>query len=298
MGTLDGKIALITGSGSGIGAASAQALAQEGAQIVLIGRRRASLETIAQDIQKAGGQAHIHALDVTHSQAVIAMVEEVQTQIGTIDIVVHNAGSAGIIRNPQFLTEAEWNSVLQTNLTAVFTLTKAVLDGMLAREDGTIITISSLAAVNANLLGGAAYGAAKAGVKNFMQFLHNSYRNQGLRAMTILPGETDTPIMDTRARKPESHERAQMLQAQDVARAVLLCATLDKRAVIPELHICPTYARDISADLDIARHLEHFPKSVQRFSDKKCGENKKLEHFTKLNEAKNALDATTQGEKI
>jgi len=255
MGILSGKIARMTGAGSGIGAASAQLLAREGAQIVLIGRRRAPLEEVAQDIQKAGGQAYIRAIDVTHSQAVIAMVEEVQDSIGAIDIVVHNAGSAGTIRNPQYLSEAEWNGVLQTNLTAIFTLTKAVLGDMLERGEGTIITVSSLAAVNANLLGGAAYGAAKAGVKNFMQFLHNSYRNQGLRSMTILPGETDTPIMEKRARKPEPHERAQMLQAQDVARAVHLCATLDKRAVIPELHICPTYARDISTDLDIARHL-------------------------------------------
>jgi len=264
MSVLDGRTALITGSGSGIGAACARTLAAAGARIILIGRRRDCLEKIAQDIQKNSGQAHIYPLDITDSQAVFAMVDEVHRILGNIDIVVHNAGSAGTIRNPQYLSEEEWNAVVQTNLTAVFTLTKAVLGPMLARGEGTIITISSLAALNANLLGGAAYGAAKAGVKNFMQFLHNSYRNQGLRAMTILPGETDTPIMETRARKPQTYERNRMLQPQDVAQAVLLCTSLDKRAVIPELHICPTFQRDLSADIEIARHLGAIPEQEER----------------------------------
>ena len=130
---------------------------------------------------------------------------------------------------------------------------QAVLEDMIARKEGTVITVSSLAVVNPNLLGGAAYGAAKAGVKNFMSFLHNTYRNQGIRATTILPGETDTPIMDNRARPPLEGERAVMLHPHDVARAVLLCASLQKGAVIPELHICPTFMRDTSADIEVAR---------------------------------------------
>ena len=115
--------------------------------------------------------------------------------------------------------------------------------------------VSSPAALNPNLLGGAAYGAAKAGVKNFMTFLHNTYRNQGIRATTILPGETNTPIMDNRARPPLESERALMLDPHDVARAVALCASLQKGAVIPELHICPTYMRDIAADIETVRWI-------------------------------------------
>jgi NADP-dependent 3-hydroxy acid dehydrogenase YdfG len=82
--------------------------------------------------------------------------------------------------NARFISEEEWNSTVKVNLTAVFKLTQAVLPGMIAKGEGTIITVSSLAALNPNLLGGAAYGAAKAGVKNFMTFLHNTYRNQGI----------------------------------------------------------------------------------------------------------------------
>jgi NADP-dependent 3-hydroxy acid dehydrogenase YdfG len=90
-------------------------------------------------------------------------------------------------------------------------------------------------------------------VKNFMTFLHNTYRNQGIRATTILPGETNTPIMDNRARPPLERERAVMLDPHDVARAVLLCASLQKGAMIPELQICPTFMRDTSADIETAR---------------------------------------------
>jgi NADP-dependent 3-hydroxy acid dehydrogenase YdfG len=178
-----------------------------------------------------------------------------KASLGSIDIIVNNAGSASKVLNARFIGEAEWNATVNVNLTAVFNLTQAVLEDMIARKEGTIITVSSLAVVNPNLLGGAAYGAAKAGVKNFMTFLHNTYRNQGIRATTILPGETDTPIMDNRARPPLEAERAVMLNPHDVARAVLLCASLQKGAVIPELHICPTFMRDTSVDIEAARWI-------------------------------------------
>src|SRR6185437_14121138 len=95
-----------------------------------------------------------------------------------------------------------------------------------------IITVSSLAALRPNLLGGAAYGAAKAGVRNLMTYLHNIFRNDGIRATTILPGETSTPILDNRAQPPAPELRAAMVQPEDVARAVVLCATLPARTVI------------------------------------------------------------------
>ena len=88
-----------------------------------------------------------------------------------------------------------------------------------------------------------------------MAFLHSTYRNDGIRATTILPGETDTPIMNNRARPPAPAERAVMLDPHDVARAVLLCATLRHGAVIPELRICPTVQRDTSADIEAARRV-------------------------------------------
>ena len=253
MALLDGKIALVTGAGTGIGRETAILLAQEGATVVLTGRRIPPLQEVVAVIEKTGGKAVARALDVASRNEILQTVAWIKDNVGYIDILVNNAGSAGKVLNPRFITEAEWNATLNVNLSAVFNLTQAVLEDMIAKKEGTVITVSSLAVINPNLLGGAAYGAAKAGVKNFMTFLHNTYRNQGIRATTILPGETDTPIMDNRARPPSEGERAVMLNPHDVARAVLLCASLQKGAVIPELHICPTFMRDTSADIETAR---------------------------------------------
>jgi len=253
MGLLDGKVALVTGAGTGIGKEAALLLAGEGASVVLTGRRSAPLEEVAAAIGEAGGQAHVRILDIASRAEITAAVQWVRENVGPVDILVNNAGSASKVLNARFLSEEEWNSTINVNLTAVFNLTQAVLPEMISKGEGTVITVSSLAVVNPNLLGGAAYGAAKAGVKNFMTFLHNTYRNQGIRATTILPGETNTPIMDSRARPPLESERAVMLDPQDVARAILLCASLQKGALIPELHICPTYMRDTSADIETAR---------------------------------------------
>lgn len=253
MGMLDGKIALVTGAGSGIGRETALLLARDGATIVLTGRRREPLQTVADLIEKEKGKAVARPLNIESRDAIFETVSWVKEHVGPVHILVNNAGSASKVLNARFISEEEWNATINVNLTAVFNLTQAVLPDMIARSEGTIITVSSLAVVNPNLLGGAAYGAAKAGVKNFMTFLHNTYRNQGIRSTTILPGETNTPIMDNRARPPLDSERAVMMDPHDVARAIALCASLNKSAVIPELHICPTHMRDTSADIETAR---------------------------------------------
>lgn len=253
MGLLDGKVALVTGAGTGIGKEAARLLAREGARVVLTGRRIEPLREVAELIAAEDGAAFARALDVASRDDIFAAVKSVKQEIGPVGILVNNAGSASKVLNARFLSEEEWNATVNVNLTAVFNLTQAVLPDMLAAGEGTVITVSSLAALNPNLLGGAAYGAAKAGVKNFMTFLHNTYRNQGIRATTILPGETNTPIMNNRARPPLESERDVMLDPHDVARAIALCASLQRGAMIPELHICPTFMRDTSADIEVAR---------------------------------------------
>lgn len=250
---LEGKIAAVTGAGSGMGCEIALSLASEGAHVILCGRRPEPLAEIAQKIAAEGGTADVMPIDITDRQAILNLVAQVRDRVGSIDLLVNNAGSASSVLNARWLSEEEFMSVVNVNLTAVFNFSQAVLPDMLAKKEGTIITISSLAALNPNLLGGAAYGAAKAGVRNFMGFMHNTYRHQGIRSVCILPGEADTPILDNRARPPRPEERERMLAPEDVAAAVSMVACLPPRATVPELQICPTFQRDIAEDLEIAR---------------------------------------------
>lgn len=252
---LDGKVAVITGAGSGMGRETARLLAADGAVVVLVGRRREPLEAVRAEIEGDGLKAAVEVADISAAGEAEKLIRRVERKVGGIDILVNNAGSSSEVLNPQWMPEEQWRQVIDVNLTAVFLLSKAVLSGMLSRGGGTIITISSLAAVTPNLLGGAAYGAAKAGVRNFMTFLHTTFRREGLRAITVLPGEADTPILDGRARPPAEAERAHMVQPIDVARAVQLAATLPMRTVLQEVVVAPTRQRDTSTDLEIGRWL-------------------------------------------
>lgn len=253
MGLLEGKVAVVTGAGTGMGRSTAALLADEGAHVVLVGRRQEVLKELAEDIIANGGKAYAKAADISSKDNVQDLVDWVRTTLGPVDILVNNAGSASKVLNVRWISQEEWNEVLDVNLNAVYLLTQAVLPDMLSRKAGTIITVSSLAAVNPNLLGGAAYGAAKAAVRNFMTYLHNTFRNDGLRAVTILPGETATPILDNRARPPRQEERDNMVQPDDVARAIHLVATMPQRTVVQELIIAPTFQRDTSGDLEISK---------------------------------------------
>lgn len=255
MNTLTGTVAIVTGAGSGMGRDTAFHLAQGGALVALVGRRPDTLEGTRCDIDAAGGTAVVVADDIAADGAAARIVAAVHDQLGPIGLLVHAAGSSSRVLNAQYVTPEEWREVIEVNLTAVHLLTQACLPDLLAADAGTVITVSSLAAVNPNLLGGAAYGAAKAGVRNYMTFLHNTFRSEGLRAITVLPGEADTPILEGRARPPAPEERHNMLQPDDVARAIALVAALPGRAVVQELIIAPTRQRDTSADLDISRHL-------------------------------------------
>src|SRR5262245_22200186 len=139
---LKDQVAIVTGAGSGIGRAIARKLAAEGAIVVLIGRRRELLQGVAIEIAGEGGRAFARPIDITHADDVEAMVDWVETTLGGVSILVNNAGSAVGPRNISYIDPGDWQATVDANLTAVYLLSRAVLDGMLLRGEGTIVTIS------------------------------------------------------------------------------------------------------------------------------------------------------------
>jgi NADP-dependent 3-hydroxy acid dehydrogenase YdfG len=227
-------------------------LAAEGARVVICGRRQAPIDTVARAIEKAGGHCAARAVELEDPAAATAFVRWTLERWGRVDVLVNNAGHSSHARSIRWVGRQEWDSVMAVNLTAVYVLTQAVLPGMLERGGGTIVTVGSLAALKAGLIGGAAYGAAKAAVRNLMAHVHNTLRNRGIRATIIMPAEVDTPILDKRPLNPDAAARATMMQAEDVARAILLAVTLPPRTVIEEIVMSPTILRDQSKDLAVA----------------------------------------------
>jgi NADP-dependent 3-hydroxy acid dehydrogenase YdfG len=252
MGVLTGQVAIVTGGGSGIGESTARMLAAEGAQIVVCGRRQAPVDGVARAIEKDGGLCAARAVDLENADAAAAFVQWTLERFGRVDVLVNNAGHSSHARSVRWVGRSEWESVMSVNLTAVYVLTQAVLPGMLERGGGTIVTVGSLAALKPGLIGGAVYGAAKAAVRNLMGHVHNTLRNRGIRATIIMPAEVDTPILDKRPLDPDAAARATMMQAEDVARAILLAVTLPPRTVIEEIVMSPTILRDQSKDIAVA----------------------------------------------
>ncbi len=255
MGTLEGKIAIVTGGGTGIGRSTALMLAAEGAHVVVVGRRKPPLEAVVAEIAKAGGRTVARAADVAKPAQGRALAEWVVKELGRVDILINNAGYSSKVRNARWVEQEDWDAVIAVNLTGVYALTQAVLPSMIERGGGAIVTVGSYAALRPGLIGGAPYGAAKAGVLNFMGHLHTVLRDKGIRATTVMPAEVDTPILSKRPLPPDAAARATMMQPEDVAAAILMCVTLPERTVVEEIVLSPTRTRDQSRDLQVARDL-------------------------------------------
>lgn len=250
---LESKVAIVTGAGSGIGREAAKMLAAEGATVVVNGRRREPLDAVVADIEKAGGRAVARVADVASPAAARGLASWTIATLGRVDVLVNNAGFSSKVRNLRWIAQEEWDTVVGVNLTGVYALTQGVLDHMVERKSGTIVTVSSVGGIRPGLISGPAYGVAKAGARVLMQFVHNVYRQHGIRATTILPAEVDTPILDNRPLVPDQAARATMMQPEDVAAAILFCVTLPERTVIEELIVSPTIPRDQTRDLEVAR---------------------------------------------
>ncbi len=239
MNRLNGKVALITGGGSGIGLASARLLLAEGAKVIITGRDANKLEAAAKALQ-GGERLTWHAADATHSDQVDALVRKVTAAQGRIDILVNNAGANIKERGIRELNPERWRHLVAANLDSAFYCIHAVLPQMLAHKDGLIVNISSVSGKRAGPLGGAAYAAAKFGMAALGICLAAEEKDSNIRVSNIYPGEVDTPILKDRPTPVTEEHRQRILRPEDVAAAVLFVATLPPSVSVPELVIKPT----------------------------------------------------------
>jgi NADP-dependent 3-hydroxy acid dehydrogenase YdfG len=249
MRALEGKTAVVTGGGTGIGRSVALMLAAEGARVVVVGRRRELLEQVVAEIEQEKDTAVAKTCDLTRSHEARELGAWAVRTFGGVDILVNNAGQSSHARSIRWVPQDQWDDVVNVNLTGVYALTQTVLPSMIERGGGTVVTVASLAATRPGGLGGVAYSAAKAGARAMMQALHAELRNRGIRSCTIIPAEVDTPILDKRPLVPDAQARSTMMQAEDVARAILLVCTMPQRTVIEEIVMSPTFQRDTSKDV-------------------------------------------------
>ncbi len=192
---LRGQVALITGASTGIGRATAEAMAREGARVgVNYHKSQAAAEEAVAAIRAAGGEAiAIHA-DVTRSGDVQEMVAAVRRQWGRIDILVNNAGDLVGRRSLAEMTEEYWDQVMNLNLKSVYFCVKAVWEEMVARESGCIINLTSIAARSGGGPGVATYSAAKGGLLSYTKGLAKELAPHGVRVNSVSPGVILTPF--------------------------------------------------------------------------------------------------------
>jgi NAD(P)-dependent dehydrogenase (short-subunit alcohol dehydrogenase family) len=241
---LKGKVAWITGGGSGIGLAGALELAKAGAQVVISGRTQRTNESGLAQL-KAVGSAEAIQLDVSDKSAVTRVAADIEKRHGRIDILVTSAGTniGGAKRNFRTMALEGWDDVVAINLNGLFYCCYAVIPGMRARKDGLIINISSWAGRYASVLTGPAYNATKRAVIAVTESINMEECVNGIRATSILPGEVATPIMEKRPVPPTPEERSRMAQPEDFGAAILFVATMPARTCVNEVVIAPTWNR-------------------------------------------------------
>jgi len=231
------QYALITGASSGIGKATALAFAKAGINLALVGRNSQKLDTVAQQARDFGVDARVFTVDLSEISQVRENISAIVAELPRLDIVVNNAGMGytnGLLETPL----ADWQRVMDLNLTSVFQVIQAVLPKLRSQKQGTIINLSSIAAHQAFPNWGL-YCVTKFGLLALTKTLAAEERSSGIRAISMSPGSVNTGIWDTETVQAD-FDRTAMLTPEVVADSILYAAQMPQGAVLEELILLPT----------------------------------------------------------
>jgi short-subunit dehydrogenase len=226
-GKLAGKTVLITGASSGIGKASALALAQEGANLVLVARRPERLAKVEAAVEQAG--------DAREEETALRAVATATDAFGSLDILINNVG-VGNYKNLVDTSAQEYDEMMDTNVRSTFLFTRHAVPGMIERGSGLILMISSMAGIY-GFAGEAVYCATKFAQVGFAQGLDKELRPYGIKVGVICPGGVKTEFALGKGRTEQSVAESGMLEPEDVAGAVLLACTQSPRSRIIEVQM-------------------------------------------------------------
>lgn len=233
MTSIEGKVAVVTGAGRGIGRAIALELSRMGARVALVARTVSQLEETA---KLSEGVGRVFPADVRKRDDVQKVLEQVSSTFGPVDILV-NAAGVGVFGQVVDFSDADYDLMLDTNLRSIFMSCRSVLPSMMAQGRGDIINIASIAGKVGSATR-AVYCASKFGVVGFTQSLAEEVRQHGIRVSVICPGSTDTYFSSDPNR--EGKARNKMLAPSDVAHAVRMLVTQEPNSFISEIVLRPT----------------------------------------------------------
>jgi 3-oxoacyl-[acyl-carrier protein] reductase len=234
---LSGQVALITGASSGIGLAVARAFQAEGANLVVVARREDRLHRLAEEAAAAGRRCVVVAGDAREEETASQAVQATTRDLGRLDILVNNAG-IGIYKDLAETAAADYDAMMDTNMRSTFVFTREAVPVFLARGSGAIITVASMAGVM-GFAGEAVYCATKFAQVGFTQALDRELRPHGIKVGVVCPGGVKTEFALGTGRTAEGVAASEMLEAEDVAAAVLLMATTRSGARVIEIRMRP-----------------------------------------------------------
>lgn len=241
------RVAWVTGGGSGIGQAGAEALAADGWTVIVSGRRKDALEAVASSINKGGGKAEALVLDVSQAADVEAAAQRILTAYGRIDLLVNSAGVNVPKRSWEDMEISGWDKLVEINLNGVLYCMHAVLPAMRAQKDGCIINVASWAGRHVSKMPGPAYTTTKHAVLALTHSFNMDECVNGLRACCLSPAEVATPILKLRPVVPTEEEQARMLQPEDLGRTIAFVAGMPPHVCVNEILISPTWNRSFVA---------------------------------------------------